>query len=141
MKCFELMKTQVECCDMSDSVVLVAETMRQRNIGFLPVCDGGGRVVGTLTDRDLVLRVLAERRDPGGVVAGDVMTSDVVSCAPEDELTVAELLMSQHKKSRIVCVDGRKRPIGVISLSDVARVETQAKSAAILRSVAQREAL
>jgi CBS domain-containing protein len=140
MKCFELMKTQVECCDMADSIVLVAEAMRERKIGFLPVCDANGAVVGTITDRDLVLRVLAERRDPGGVVVGDVMTSEVVSCAPEDELSVAELLMSQYKKSRIVCVDDRGRPLGVISLSDVARVETQAKSAAILRSVAQREA-
>jgi len=140
MKCSELMKKDVECCEADDGVEEIAERMRSRNIGFLPVCDSSGKVIGTLTDRDLVLRVMAEHRDAGATSVSDVMTTEVVACKPADDLSVAEGLMSKHKKSRIMCLDERGRPAGVISLSDVARTETGGKASAILRSVAQREA-
>lgn len=140
MLCSELMKTDVEKCSAEEGVEAVAERMRVRNVGFLPVCDERGRVIGTLTDRDLVLRVLAEHRDPRATVVGDVMTSDIVACKPSDELFVAESLMSKHKKSRILCLNDDGGVAGIISLSDVARTETGAKASAILRSVSQREA-
>ncbi|WP_394822512.1 CBS domain-containing protein [Pendulispora albinea] len=139
-KCSELMKTDVECCDGGALVEAVAEQMRSKNIGFVPVCDEKGVVIGTLTDRDLAIRVLAEHRSPAQTKAKDVMSTDVVSCKADDELLKAEELMSKHKKSRIVCVDDRKRPVGVISLSDLAQQETGGKASAILRSVSQREA-
>jgi CBS domain-containing protein len=140
MLCSELMKTDVEKCSAEEGVEAIAERMRARNVGFMPVCDERGRVIGTLTDRDLVLRVLAEHRDPNATAVADVMTSDVIACKPSDELSVAEALMSKHKKSRILCLDDDGRPAGIISLSDVARTETGGKASAILRSVSQREA-
>src|SRR5262245_4329462 len=63
MKCSDLMKTDVECCDADESIVFVAERMRLRNVGFVPVCNAAGAVVGTITDRDLVVRVLANELD------------------------------------------------------------------------------
>jgi len=141
MQCSDLMKAAVECCALDDTVEYAAQRMSERNIGFLPVCDGKGRVMGTLTDRDIVLRVVARGLDPAVTVLRDVYTHDLVACSPEDELTVAEALMSKHKKSRIMCLDAHEHLVGVISLSDVARVETGARSSALLRSVSQREAL
>jgi CBS domain-containing protein len=140
MLCSELMKTDVEKCGAEEGVEVIAERMRARNVGFLPVCDDHGRVIGTLTDRDLVLRVLAEHRDPNATAVADVMTSDVIACRPSDELSVAEALMSKYKKSRILCLDDDGCAAGIISLSDVARTETAGKASAILRSVSQREA-
>jgi CBS domain-containing protein len=140
MQCSTLMKADVECCLLDDTVEFAAQRMAERNIGFIPVCDPEGHVVGTLTDRDIVLRVVARGFDPAVTTLMEVYTSDVVACAPEDELTIAEALMSRHKKSRIMCVDDERHLAGVISLSDVARVETGARSSALLRSVAQREA-
>jgi len=140
MKCSELMTKNVECCVAGSLVEAVAEQMRAKNIGFVPVCDEKGAVIGTLTDRDLTIRVLAEHRSPGSTKAKDVMTADAVVCKADDDLSVVEQLMSKHKKSRIVCVDDSSRPIGVISLADVAQRETAGKAAAILRSVSQREA-
>jgi CBS domain-containing protein len=134
------MKADVECCLLDDTVEFAAQRMAERNIGFIPVCDPEGQVVGTLTDRDIVLRVVARGMDPGVTTLIEVYTPDVVACAPEDELTTAEALMSRHKKSRIMCVDSERHLAGVISLSDVARIETGARSSALLRSVAQREA-
>ena len=140
MQCSTLMKADVECCLLDDTAEYAARRMAERNIGFLPICDGGGNVVGTLTDRDIVLRVVARGLDPAVTLVQDVYTRDLVACAPEDELSVAEALMSKHKKSRIICLDAEQHLAGVISLSDVARYETGARSSALLRAVAQREA-
>lgn len=139
MQCSTLMKADVECCQLEDTVDYAAQRMAARNIGFLPVCDAAGHVVGTLTDRDIVLRVVAAGLDPAATLLQDVYTRDLVACSPDDELLVAEALMSKHKKSRIVCLDAQQQLAGVISLSDVARIETGARSSALLRSVAQRE--
>jgi len=140
MQCSELMKTDVACADANMPIRQVAELMRDRNVGFAPVCDDQGRVIGTLTDRDLVLRVVASRKDPESVKASEVMSPGVVTCKAEETLADVEQLMSKHKVSRIVVVDDRGAPQGVISLSDVATVETGGKSSAVLRSVSQREA-
>ncbi|HVK66865.1 MAG TPA: CBS domain-containing protein [Polyangium sp.] len=138
MKCAELMKKDVECSRSGDSVQSVAEKMRDRNIGFMPVCNDKGVAIGTVTDRDLTLRVLADKRSADTRVE-DVMSRDVVSCGPEDELTSAEELMSKHKKSRMLVADDKGCPLGVISLSDIAKAERGGRASAILRSVAQRE--
>lgn len=140
MKSSELMKTDIECCLPDDPVTDIARRMQSRNIGFMPVCDERGAVVGTVTDRDLALRVLGEKRPANTTTAAEVMTSDVVCCHAGDDIGVVEQLMSKHKISRIVCIDEYKKPVGVISLSDIAEVETHGKASAVLRSVAQREA-
>ncbi len=140
MKCSDIMKTDVECCNAKESVQGVAERMRSRNIGFVPICDDSGALVGTLTDRDLAIRVLGEHRQPDKTKASDVMSSNLICCKPEDKLDVAEQLMSKHKVSRILCVDNRNHPVGVISLSDIASREKGGKASALLRSVSQREA-
>jgi len=140
MQCSTLMKTDIECCGPDETVEDAAVRMKQRGIGFIPICYGRGKVVGTLTDRDIVLRVVAAGLKPSETKVSDIFTREVISCSPDDDLAVAEGLMSKHKKSRIVCLDRDEKLVGVISLSDVARVETGARSSALLRSVAQREA-
>lgn len=140
MNCSDLMKSDVECCGFDDTIEHVARRMSERNIGFMPVCNDHGDVVGAITDRDIVLRVVAAGRDPGVTCVVEVYTRELIGCSEADPLTVAEAMMSRHKKSRIVCFDRHGRLAGVISLSDVARVETGARSSALLRSVAQREA-
>lgn len=140
MNCAELMKTDVAYCKASEPIEHVAELMQERNIGFVPVCNDDGSVIGTLTDRDLTIRVLAEHRNASSTRAGDVMTREVVSCRPDEDLSVAERLMSEHKKSRIVCIDEKKRPVGVISLSDMAHMDGGVRSSRLLSTITQREA-
>jgi CBS domain-containing protein len=138
LTCAEVMKRGVECCRFEESAASVARIMQQRNVGFVPVCNDAGAVRGVLTDRDLVLRVVAERRDADATRADQVLTPEVVVCSPDDLLRDAEEQMARHKKSRIVCVDERKRPVGVISLSDVARVERAKAVTRVLRAVSTR---
>lgn len=136
MQCSEIMKAQPECVDPDVTAADAAERMREKNIGFLPVCDSSGAPIGTITDRDIAVRVVARRLAPATAV-GDVMTRDVVACRTTDDVERAKVLMAQHQKSRIMCIDDAGRVAGVISLSDIAQRED---AAATLRDVSAREA-
>jgi CBS domain-containing protein len=137
MKCQELMKNKVECLNSQETVEAAARRMKERDIGFLPICDADGRVLGTLTDRDITIRCVAGGK-PATTPVADVMTREVVSCSPDDDLERAQELMRQHKKSRILCIDASDRLVGVISLSDFAQ-EDGDRAARTLAEVAERE--
>jgi CBS domain-containing protein len=136
MRCQEIMKKDLKCISPNESVQIAARRMRDENIGFLPVCDDSKKVLGTVTDRDLAIRVLAQG-SPAGTHVQEVMTREVVSCRPEDDLRKAQELMARHQKSRLMCVDDAGQLLGVISLSDLAQHEEGASST--LRSVSERE--
>ena len=139
MRCEEIMKTNVECVSRDATVVDAARRMRASNIGFLPVCDEAGKVLGTLTDRDLAIRVIADERDPETPVS-DVMTREVVACSPGDDLERAEELLGAYQKSRIMCIDAEGHLSGVISLSDIAQYDESENASRTLREVSEREA-
>ena len=138
MLCKDLMKTRVECVKPTDSVVTAARRMRDENIGFLPVCDEARRAMGTLTDRDLCIRVLAENR-PLTTMVREAMSTEVISCRPNDDIQRAHERMSQHHKSRMLVVDDQGRVQGVISLSDLAGVG-DGIATQTMREVSSREA-
>ena len=140
MRCKDVMKTNVQCAELTDTVQSAARTMRDRNIGFLPVRGADGRVVGTLTDRDIAVRVASEDKSASRCRVGDFMTREVVSCQSSDDLARAEQLMATHKKSRMVVVDETGALCGVISLSDIAERDSTTRAAVTLRQVATREA-
>lgn len=139
MRCEHIMKRNVECVSPSDTAQAAAMRMRDENIGFLPVCEKDMKVLGTITDRDLAIRILAEGR-PAATSVRDVMSDEVIACRPEDDLRRAEELMGRHQKSRIMCVNENGVLAGVISLSDIAQQEKASRAAATMRSVSQREA-
>ena len=138
MICDELMKHSVECVGPGDRVEQAAVRMREANVGFLPVCDDEGRLVGTITDRDIAMRYVAESL-PRSTTVERVMTRHVVSCRPDDDVHIAEELMAAHHVARVVCSDDAGRPVGVISLSDVAQCESDDRAAWTLRHVTERE--
>lgn len=139
MRCSQLMEREILTCADTDTVFYVAQMMRDRGIGFVPVCDMSGRMIGAVTDRDLATRALAAGL-PGTTAVREVMTVGAVTCRSDEELEVAERLMAQHQKGRIVCTtDGR--PVGVISLTDIFEVEPAERAARVLRSIASRETM
>lgn len=138
MRCHQIMKTNIALCWVQDPIANVAARMRSRDVGFVPVCNDAGVVVGTVTDRDLVIRALADRA-PHDLPVHRVMTTPPVTVSPYDDLERAEDLMRRYHKSRIVCVDDSGRPVGVISLSDIADVEYSWRTGRVLRDVTSRE--
>jgi CBS domain-containing protein len=138
MRCEEIMKRNVECLSPRNTIEDAALRMRDQNVGFLPVCDPSKKVLGTLTDRDIVVRCIAARA-PMSTLVETVMTREVVACRPQDDILRAEQLMAQHAKSRIMCIDEGGRLTGVISLSDIAQIEDGARALETLRQISERE--
>jgi CBS domain-containing protein len=139
-RCADLMKTEVQTVGPDDSVRWACEKMTWAEIGFLPVCDSERRVIGAITDRDIIVRVVAKGISPDDARVGDHMTRDAVTCRPTDDLATAERLMSQHQISRMVVADEHGTLKGVISLSDIAERGSARRAARTLRAVAAREA-
>jgi CBS domain-containing protein len=138
MLCRDLMKTELQCVSPIDTVQDAAATMRDQNLGFLPVCDQSKKVLGTITDRDIAIRIVASAQ-PETTPIEDVMTREVVSCRPDDDLKKAQQLMAKNHKSRIMCLDKDGRLVGVISLSDIVQHEQGAGAAETLRKISERE--
>ena len=139
MSCKDVMKRNVKTVGPHETVEAAARRMRDANVGFLPVHDELGCVQGTITDRDIAMRVVAEGK-PLATRVSEVMTCEAVTCRPDDELERAEEIMGAQQKSRIMVVDDGNRLIGVISLSDIAEHERAPAVAETLRKVAAREA-
>jgi len=95
-----------------------AGMMRSHDVGVIPIAENGS-LLGLVTDRDLVVRVLAERKDPTTVTLRDVMTSSPVTVTPDMELTDARSLMAEHRIRRLPVMKGDEL-VGIISLGDVA---------------------
>jgi CBS domain-containing protein len=131
------MKTDIECVAPTAALQQAAILMREANVGFLPVCNAEMNVMGTVTDRDIAIRAVAEGL-PGSTPVQDLMTRYLVSCSPNDELDHARELMAQHHKSRILCINSTGRLEGVISLSDIAQL-SEVTGIETLREVASRE--
>jgi CBS domain-containing protein len=139
-RCLDLMKREVRTVGEDDTIYRAAELMTMANVGFLPVCDRQRKVVGTLTDRDVVVRVIAKERSAVTSRVGDVMSRDVVACRPDDDIAVAEQLMGQRQVSRLVITRDDGTLEGIISLSDIIKREPAHRAAGTLRAVANREA-
>ena len=139
MRCEEIMKRDVQYVQPTDPVQAAARRMREANVGFLPVCDSSRKVLGAITDRDIALRIVADGRPPTTAI-GDVMTREVVACAPGDDVRRAEELMGKQHKSRMIVADEEWRLLGVISLSDIAQVEDASRASQTMKQVTEREA-
>jgi len=113
--------------------------MREQDLGFLPVCDEAGRVVGVVTDRDLARRVCAEDARASATPVRDIMSVGVVACRPAHTVAHAERQMRRHKVTRIVIKDDEDRLLGVLSLSDVAQYVRDAQTGSTLRVISERK--
>lgn len=122
MKCEELMTKNPICCVPDDTVARVAKLMKTEDVGAIPVCEDrhGKRLIGIVTDRDLVVHVLSEGRDPTKTRIQDVMTRQPATCHPGDELQKALDGMQSHQVRRIPVVDDHSLLLGIIAQADVA---------------------
>jgi len=104
------------------SIQDAAHKMNQHNVGSLPVTQSS-RLVGTITDRDITVRVIAEGRDPHVTLVRDAMTIPPVVVRPKQYLVEAEALMMLHQVRRLPVVESSGRLVGYITLATVAREE------------------
>jgi CBS domain-containing protein len=119
MKVRDAMTADVETVPLNTSLVAAARLMRHANIGFLPVVEDG-IVYGVVTDRDLLLRGIAEGRNPHMTTVGNLMTRALVWCYEDEVLTEAARVMEENHIRRLLVLDNNKRLVGLLSLDDLA---------------------
>lgn len=115
----EIMSSDAECVGENESVIAAAEKMARLDVGALPICGEDERLKGMLTDRDIVVKVLAEGRDPSGTKAGELAEGKPVTIGADDPAEEALRTMSEHKLRRLPVIDGHEL-IGVLSQGDLA---------------------
>jgi CBS domain-containing protein len=120
----DAMTSEVKTATPSQSLTDAAKLMKQEDVGSVPVVDGD-RLVGLLTDRDIVVRGIADGSDPNAVQVGAIASRDVVTVRPDDDLDEALRLMAQHQVRRLPVVDDGHL-VGVVATADVA-VEAKEK--------------
>jgi CBS domain-containing protein len=119
MKVYEVMTRGVEAVSPGATIEFAAQKMMSRNVGFLPVMDSD-KIVGVITDRDIVLRSVAAGQRPAMTRVSEVMTKNVLAVFEDQSLTAASLIMEKNLVHRILVFDRQNRFVGIISLSDIA---------------------
>lgn len=136
MKLSEIMTREVEIIQPDDPLRLAAKKMRDRDIGFLPVCDGE-TLLGVLSDRDITIRALADGMDVNIMLGRDLMTTPAIYCFEDQDVSEAAKIMAENQIRRLVVLSrDDKRLVGVISLGDLARNDLSGK---VLQKVSQPE--
>jgi len=118
MRVKEIMTRGVECVS-PDATVQEARKMRNLNVGPLPICDKD-RLAGMVTDRDIVIRAVAEGKDPATTRVRDVMTPEIVWCFEDQDVSEVADLMKEKQIRRIAVLDHDKHLVGIVSLGDLA---------------------
>ena len=120
-KARDIMTTDPECIGENDSVLDAAKRLAELDVGAMPICGEDDRLKGMLTDRDIVVKVLAQGKDPASVKAGELGVGDgeTVTIGADDSIEEALHTMAEHKVRRLPVIDG-KRLVGIVSQADVA---------------------
>jgi CBS domain-containing protein len=117
----DLMTREVESCRPEASLAEAAAVMWRRDCGAVPVVGGDGGVDGIITDRDICMALATRRAYASDVRVEEVMSREVVTCAPEDDAEEALEVLSERQLRRLPVVDGKGRLVGILSLADVLR--------------------
>jgi CBS domain-containing protein len=131
----DVMTSNPTTVERSTNVLEAAKVMAGEDVGPLPVTEGG-RLVGIITDRDIVTRVLAEERDPQSTTVGDICSSDLVTVTPEDDLDQALRTMASAQVRRLPVVEG-DRIVGIVAQADVARQAPEQQTGEIVEEISR----
>jgi CBS domain-containing protein len=132
----ELMTSNPCAIDADKPVAYAAEMMKAEDVGLAPIVEGE-RLVGTLTDRDIVTRVVAEGTDPKSVTVREVASTDLVTVDPQQDLDEALRLMAQHQVLRLPVVEEDGRLVGVVAQADVARQDDDARTGEVVEEISE----
>jgi len=115
----EVMSGGVECAGENETLLDAAKKLRDLDVGSMPICGEDDRLKGMLTDRDIVVKVLAEGKDPSSVTAGELSDGKPVTIGADDSVDEALKTMSDNKVRRLPVIDGHDL-VGVVSIADLA---------------------
>ena len=139
MKVKDVMHRGVTWVEPTTSIRDVACMMRDNDIGSVPVGEND-RLVGIVTDRDIICRGIADGTDLATLTAGDVMSKPIIYCRADDELQSAIRIMEKNKIRRLPVIDKNKRLAGMLALGDISAIGGEDVAGEVMRSVSAHHA-
>lgn len=133
----DVMTPAPACCTPDTPLEQVAKLMIQNDCGEIPVINRSDELVGVITDRDIVCRVVAAGKNPVGYAAEQCMSQPVISARVGDSLQLVLSMMEKHRIRRVPVVDDRDRCVGIIAQADVAREAASPEVAGLVREVSR----
>jgi CBS domain-containing protein len=130
----DIMSSNPECIGENETLVDAARKLKQLDIGALPICGQDNRLKGMLTDRDIVVKVIAEGRDPQACKAGELAQGKPVTIGADDSVEEALRTMTEYKVRRLPVIDGHDL-IGMVSQADIATNVDDAQIGALVESI------
>ena len=137
-KARDIMSGDCTCIGENDTVLDAAKLLKEKDVGAVPICGEDDRLKGMLTDRDIVVKVLAEGKDPSEVKAGELGQGDgkTVTVGADDSIDDALKTMAEHKVRRLPVID-EQRCVGVIAQADIARNIDEEKVGDLVEAISQ----
>jgi len=120
MRAREIMSPEAECVGEDETLQVAAQKMRDLDVGALPICGSDKRLKGVITDRDIVVRVVAEGKDPSTETASSLAGGETVTIGADDDVQEALDVMRRHQVRRLPVIDGHDL-VGMIAQADIAR--------------------
>ena len=139
MKVKDVMHRGVTWVEPTTPIREIARMMRDNDIGSVPVGEND-RLVGIVTDRDIICRGIADGADVSALRAGDVMSKPIIYCRADDELEHAIRIMEKNKIRRLPVIDKDKRLAGILALGDISEIGGQEMAGEVMRSVSAHHA-
>lgn len=139
-KCSDVMTRNPVSARPEDTVASVAQLMKDNDIGPVPIVkdDNSKRLSGIVTDRDLVIKVVAAGRDPQTTPVREVMTTNVITCRADDDIETALDAMSSQQLRRIPVVDDDNMLVGIIAQADIAtRMDRPEKTGEVVKEISE----
>jgi CBS domain-containing protein len=132
----DLMTKNPCAIDADKPVGYAAKMMRDEDVGLAPIVEGQ-KLIGTLTDRDIAIRVVAEGKDPQSTKVRDVMTSRLVTVDPDQDLDEALRLMAQNQVRRLPVVEEDGKLAGVVAQADVAKHASDSQTGEVVEQISR----
>jgi CBS domain-containing protein len=132
----DLMTSNPQTVEPDAPVAEAAKLMKQEDVGIVPVVEGD-RLVGTLTDRDIAVRVVAEGKDPQSTRVSEIASSDLVTIDPQQDLDEALRLMAQHQVRRLPVVEEDGKLVGIVAQADVARQGKDERTGEVVEQISR----
>ena len=135
-KARDIMSDDCTCIGENDTVLDAAKKLAELNVGSMPICGEDDRLKGMLTDRDIVVKVLAQGKDPASVKAGELGVGDgkTITIGADDSIDDALRTMTEHKVRRLPVIDGHDL-VGIISQADIARNLDEEKTGDLVEAI------
>ena len=132
----DVMTSNPASIEADSPVVEAARIMKEQDVGIIPVVEGG-RLVGTVTDRDIAVRIVAGGKDPQSVNVREIASTDLVTVDPQQGLDEALRLMANHQVRRLPVVGEDGRLVGIVAQADVAREANDKKTGELVEEISQ----